>query len=210
MKYCITLSLIPLLLASLTTAQAEGPDGILANPSFEDTAKAGDRPKGWQVFTTPSDVKGAFFISDGQEGEETHTGAAALLFSFPDAPAVAQALWMALPKYGGAEISSGDYTCSFWIRGKNIPPGFHTWVSLVGYNGEGERVDELARSDYIDVDRFNGSEWTQVSFPFTIPADSPVVLVAPSVIFKSQPSGDPFPVPGDLRVMVDDLQIQKK
>lgn len=195
------------LLAATSLASADTP-GILPNPSFEKSLE--NRPKGWRVFLTPDEAKGVFYVADGQEGTTTHTGAAALVFSFPENPDVAQAVWMADPTHGGAEVSPGAYSCAFWVRAENLPPGFHVWVSVVGYDADGKRVGEIGRSEYLNSGHLEDSAWTQIRFSFDVTAESGVARVAPSVVLKTQPSGAPTPAPADLGVWVDDLQITRQ
>lgn len=193
-----------LLLVTLQTAVA---DGILPNPSFEKSIE--NRPKGWRVFLTPEEAKGIFYTSAGQEGKDTHTGSAALLFSFPDGADLAQAVWMADPVHGGGEANSGRYAGTFWIRVENLPEGFHAWVSVVGYGADGNRIGEVGRSEYLDAKSLSET-WTQARFSFEVAPESGVVRLAPSVVLKAQPSGEPAPTPPDLGVWVDDLQVTKE
>lgn len=195
-------------LALLAAARIAAADGILPNPSFEKSVE--DRPKGWRVFLTPEEVRGTFYVASGQEGKDTRTGAAALLFSFPDGADLAQGAWMADPAHGGGDASPGGYFCSFWIRAENLPEGFHAWVSIVGYDLEGKRIGEVARSEYLSGKNLTGDSWTQIRFSFDVAEESKITRLAPSVILKAQPSGDPASAPADLRVWVDDLQITKE
>jgi hypothetical protein len=198
--------LVPL--ALFAAAQLASADGILPNPSFETTTA--NRPKGWRVFLSPDTAKGEFFLQSGQEGTDTHTGAAALLFSFPEETDVAQAMWMADPTYGGGEATPGRYVGTFWTRAENLPPGFHLWVSVVGYGANGQRISEAGRSEYLTAKQLEGDTWTQIRFSFDVPSDSGITRLAPSVVLKAQPSGAAAPAPTDLRVWVDDLQITRE
>jgi len=196
--------LLPLLLLLTCPALAQE-GGLLPNASFETTAE--DRPKGWRVFLNPESASGDFYIVSGQEGIETHTGSAALQFHFPSGADIIQATWMADPKYGGAAVTPKEYTCSFWIRGEDLPPDNHVWVSVVGYGADGKRTGELGRSDYLTRKDLQNGAWTQVRFRFPVTDDSGVARVAPSVVFKANPGGTMAPASPEARVIVDDLQI---
>lgn len=201
--------LFPLVAALLAIpAAAAETGGLLPNPSFEKSVE--NRPKGWRVFLTPPEARGVFYVTDGQEGLDAHTGAASLLFSFPEGAEMAQAVWMADPAHGGAEASPGRYICSFWIRAENLASGFHAWVSVVGYGEDGKRIGEVGRSEYLDAKVLEGGSWTQVRFSFDVTSESGTVRVAPSVVLKAQTTGLPAPAPADLRVWIDDLQISKE
>ncbi len=201
--------LLPILLATATAATfaADPEGGILPNPSFEKSS--GERPRGWQVFLTPAQepAPGAFFVAHGQEGTDTHSGASALLFSFPDSMEIAQAMWMADPTYGGASVEPGHYVCSFWTRTENLPPQFHLWVSIVGFGADGKRIGEVGRSEYLDAKKLDEGTWSQIRFPLEVTPGSGITRLAPTVVLKAQPSGDPVTASPDLRVLVDDLQI---
>lgn len=195
-------------LAALAGLHAAAADGILPNPSFEKSVE--DRPRGWRVFLTPDEARGVFYTSSGEEGKDTRTGTAALLFSFPDGADLAQAVWMADPVYGGAEVGPGRYVGTFWIRSESLPNGFHAWVSVVGYGADGKRIGEIGRSEYLDAKTIEERNWTQARFSFEVTSESGVARLAPSVVLKGQPNGGPAPAPADLRVWVDDLQISKE
>lgn len=194
-----------LLLLLLSCPALAGEDGILPNPSFETSMEG--RPKGWRVFLVPETVTGEFYISSGEEGVKTHTGSSALQFHFPENMEVAQATWMADPKFGGGAVDPGEYTCAFWIRGGELPPEAHVWVSVVGYDEAGKRTGELGRSEYLTRKILQDDAWTQIRFRFPVSTDSGTTRVAPVVVFKSNPAGTPVPASEAMRVMLDDLQI---
>jgi len=180
----------------------------LPNPSFEQPAEG--RPKGWRMFPSPEEAAGEFFVSAGQEGSDTHTGACALQFKFPQETSVSQCVWMADPVYGGMAAAPGRYSASFWIKAEDLRTGFHTWVVITGFTAENKRIDELGRSDYLGTKDLPHGEWTRVSFSFDIPEGLPVARLAPSVIFKTSPDSSINLVPQETRILVDDLYIEKK
>lgn len=192
-------------LASPCPAQSES--SLLPNPSFETVTEG--RPKGWRVFLTPPETTGQFFVSAGSEGGETRTGAAALRFSFPDGAELSQAIWMADPTYGGMAVETGRYTCSFWIKAEDLQAGFHTWVVVTGYGEDKSRVGELGRSGYLTAKDLSSGEWTSVRFSFEVPEEG-VARIAPSLIFKTDPSSSVNPVPGTMQILVDDLVILRE
>lgn len=201
-------NIIPLVIfTALITSVSAQDTGVLPNSSFEVASEG--RPKGWRMFTTPPEVNGDSFIVTQDEGTLTRTGFSAIQFHFPDGADLAQAVWMADPIYAGAVVEPGNYTCSFWIRAEDMQEHFHTWVSIVGYSAENARIDEIARSNYLQDKELGHGEWTQVRFDFDIPEDGSIARIAPSVILKTHPDHSVNPVPPGTRVIIDDLEIIK-
>lgn len=199
--------LLPLTALLAVHAALADTDTALPNPSFEKTTE--NRPKGWRVFLTPPEAEGAFFVADGQEGKDTHTGAAAIQISFPNGADVAQATWMADPIYGGMAVEPGRYSCSFWIQAEDLQPGFHAWVVITAYAENNSRISELGRSGYLTAKELTADGWANIRFSFEVPADQSVTRIAPSLVFKTAPDSSINPVPGSMRIRVDDLEIQK-
>lgn len=199
--------LFPLLLLTVFAASAPGLDdeGLLPNPSFETSADGG--PSGFRMSTTPPDTPGDFYITEGSEGDTTHSGRAALQFRFPEGAAIAQAVWTGSPRLGGLKIEPGRYNVSFWIRAEEMLHGFHTWVALTGFASDGRRIMEFARSDYLTSTDLPPSEWKNISFSMEITPELGIDQIAPSVIFKTSPSGSVNQVPPETRILVDDIVL---
>lgn len=180
---------------------------ILPNPSFEITTEG--RPKGWRPFVTPSEATGEFFVADGKEGETVRTGISALQIHFPEAAEVSQVVWLSDPIYGGAPVEPGRYSCAFWVKSEDLRPGFHVWISIVGYAEDKTRVDELERSEYLTSKELPDGAWTRVRFTFEVP-ESGVTRIAPSLVFKTDPKSTRNTVTPSTRVIVDDLEIVRE
>jgi len=189
----------------LSSAFAKDNTGLLPNASFEINAEG--RPTGWRIFHNPENAKGDFFISAGNEGEDTHTGAAALQFRFAEGTDLLQSVWMADPNYGGMAVESGTYSCTFWIKASNLLEGFHTWVSIVGYDANKERTGELGRSSYLGKQDLTNATWTPDRFTFNVPEG--VTRIGLSVVFKTHPNASMNPVPPTTQILIDDILIEK-
>ncbi len=196
-----------LLLTSAILGHTQG-GNILPNPSFENTTEG--RPTGWRPFTTPPDVKGELFVVDGQEGETTRTGIGALQIHFPEEAEISQVAWISDPVHGGARVEPGRYFCAFWVKSEDLRPGFHLWVSLVGYAEDQSRVDEIERSEYLTSKELHEGEWTRIRFPFEVLPESGVARVAPVLVFKTEQKSSITMVTPSTRVIVDDLEIVKE
>lgn len=184
-------------------------NGLLEDSSVEEGADP-NRPKGWYAFVTPKEVEGGqFYVTGGTEGENTHSGASALQFHFPEGADVAQVLWNAHPGHRGIKAEPASYTCTFWVKAEDLQEGFHTWVAIVGYQADHQRVRELGRSVYQTGSTLTAGQWTKVSFTFVVPDDKQLATFTPSVVFKSDPESVATHVPPTTRVLVDDIVITK-
>ena len=196
-----------MLLCSSLSASLTAGEGLLPNWSFE--TAAGERPRGWRMFTTPQGLDGDFYVTDGESGRDTHSGRRALQFRFPAGASLSQAVWMCDPRHGGIEASPGSYSCAFWIKSGYLSDGFHAWVSVTGFDRDGQRIDEIARSDYLGAAALPAGSWNQVQFEFELTSDGAVAYLAPAVVFKTSPDGSANAVPADFRILVDDLVLER-
>lgn len=189
-------------------AQAAEQPGLLPNSSFEN-APDGNRPVGWAVFTTPDKLPGEFFVNADTAGAAARTGENALEFYFPGGEDVVQAVWMCDPKYAGMPVEPGLYRCTFWIKASGMEPGFHLWVSAVGFSAEGKRSDKVQRSEYLNGKKLPDGEWMESSFYFDIRPEDNIATIAPTIVFKTNPDGKPHPVSPATRILIDDLVIER-
>lgn len=199
-------AILPALFALFLPLHAQDA-GLLPNSSFEKSFEG--RPKGWRLFSTPPEVKGEFYVTDGKEGQETHTGANALQFRFPDGAELAQCVWMADPVYAGIAVEPGRYSCSFWIKAEELSEGFHVWIAVTGYGPDNTRTGEIGRSDYLRGKDLPSGDWTKIRFSFEIPPDG-VSRIGLSTIFKTNPNSSINPVTPATRILVDDIEIAKE
>lgn len=199
--------LVPLVFALSFSARAQEA-AALPNPSFEKTFEG--RPKGWRFFSTPSGVAGEFYVDSAQEGVDSHGGSCALQFKFPSETEISQCVWMADPVHAGMPAGPGRFGASFWIKAEGLVDGFHAWVTITGFDSDNKRLEEIARSDYLQAKDLPEGEWSRVSFSFEIPEGSAVARIAPSVVFKTRPDSSPNTVPPSTRILVDDLEIEKR
>lgn len=198
-------AILPALFALLLPLKAQE-TGLLPNSSFEKSFEG--RPKGWRLFTTPPEVKGDYYVTDGKEGEDTHSGRNALQFLFPDGAELAQCVWMADPVHAGIAVEPGRYSCSFWIKSQDLAEEAHVWIAITGYGADNSRTGELARSDYLRNKHLPAGDWTKIRFSFEIPDG--VSRVGLSVIFKTNPNASINPVTPATRVLVDDIEILRE
>lgn len=196
-----------LMAAHLPLMAEDASASLLPNASFENEWNG--RPKGWNIFTTPSDAPGEFYLS-GEEGKShAHSGEHALQFYFPEGANIAQCLWIADPKYGGMPVEPGLYTCTFKIKGIDMQPGFHVWVSAVGFDADGKRVDKTQRSEYLKDRDLETEKWIESQFFFEVRPQDGIKTIAPVVVFKTSPDGGVNSVPPGTRILIDDVVIKQ-
>ena len=195
-------------LGAALIAQADEQQGLLPNGSFEDSPD-GSRPMGWHAFTTPDKVTGEFYLGPDAEGEAAHSGEHALQFYFPVGADLVQCAWMSDPDYVGMPVESGLYRCTFWVKATGLQPGFHLWLSAVGYDAQGTRSEKSQRSEYLNMNNLKNGEWVQSTFYFDVRPQDGITRVAMVAVFKTNPDGAAHPVPADMRILIDDIVVEK-
>jgi hypothetical protein len=196
-----------LVLFFAASAHAESTN-LLSNSSFEEIDSQGN-PLGWKFHYSNGSVANGGCVTDGKAGEDTHSGVASLQFSFPENSNIDQAAWAADPKFVGIEVEPGHYTCSFWIKAKDMIDEFHVTVGISGFGSDNAYIKLITHSAYLWANDFPDDDWLRVTFPIEIPSEGGVARIAPNVGFKTSKAGTVSPVPATTRILVDDIEIIK-
>lgn len=190
----------------LTTAlppiiQAANPN-LVMDPSFDDMGPDA-RPRGWRppFYEAGGQATAIPCVTDGVEGEQTHTGASALQFVFPPGSIPPEACtWSFDPAVNGIDIEPGDYIASFWMKSVLASERlqFELWDTSVPVE-EYESGAQGIASKFLEPGDLPPGEWTKVELPFSVSRDG--VRLAVSFHLK-----DAAP---DSQVFIDDLEVSK-
>lgn len=182
----------------------------VARFSFEDVETVA--PFKWKSYVTPTnpDMVG---VSNGQEGVDSHTGTRALQYLSPAGGAVMQANWLPVSPLMSFESQAGTYTCSFWVKMHDLPPGAHLWLrisseTVAPFAGRTDKDD--IRSPFISPKTHPQDEWVPVEFEFTVAPGEAGQLFRPHFILKGNPSGTENEFSPEARLLIDDLVIDRK
>jgi hypothetical protein len=184
--------------ATLTAANPN----LVADPSFDDLGPDG-RPRGWRApyYEEAGHNTAIPGVTEGVEGETTHTGASALQFVFPPGTIPNKCTWSFDPATGGIDVEPGDYLATFWIKTVNASEKIHfeLWDMNVPVENYATGAQGIG-GKLLDVGDLPPGEWTQIEVPFSV-SRSGVRLGVSFHLLEANP---------DCQVYIDDLVIMKE
>lgn len=187
-------------ISGLTAPNFAANPNLVIDPSFDDFG-LDFRPRGWRApcYEQNGEVKAIPCVTEGKEGENTHTGPSALQFVFP--PGIIPPLgctWSFDPATNGIDVHQGDYTASCWVKTANSSEKLEielwdTNVPVEDYASGGQAI----ALKVLEVGELPSGEWTKVELPFSVSRDG--VRLGVSFHLK-----DATP---DSQVFIDDLEV---
>jgi hypothetical protein len=196
-------------LLSVIPARSE-PKNLAFNPSFE-SLDAQNRPIGWRLLYSAGDrsifegtTPPVLCVTGGKAGETTHTGSAALQFSFPkDTKLPERCTWSFDPVLSGIDLQPGLYEASVWV--KTTQGSEKLVMELWDANVPVERYatgDQAIDQRVTEPGEIQKGKWVKLQLPFGIPASGSKVRLAVSFHVSE--------LSHDSQLFVDDLEVVKK